>query len=338
MNNKFSEILEVIKKSNRILITGHISPDGDAIGSGLALLLALNKLNNTLKNEAEEKDEIYLDKTLRFILDDNAPKNLKFLTHSLLIEEFENYNSKYKFDLMICLDSGNFDRIGRVNQLKTEETKVINIDHHISNDRFGDYNYVENISSTSEILFNFIKEADIELDHGMAEALYTGIVNDTGNFKHSNTTKKVFQVASELMKYEIKPNEIVENLFNTKSMEKIKLTGRVLSNFKFIDDHKLAYYYLSEAELAELGANKDDAGGLVELLLSYEEASVSLFLREDKGYIKGSFRSKHTVDVNALADIFGGGGHIKAAGFKTDKTSNEILDIVIKNMSSGGNI
>ncbi|OQY42185.1 MAG: adhesin [Fusobacteriia bacterium 4572_74] len=336
MNNKFSKILEVIKRSNRILITGHTSPDGDAIGSGLALLLAINKLNETLKKEAEGKDEIYLDKTLRFILEDETPKNLKFLTHSILIEEFENYNSKYEFDLMICLDSGNFDRIGKVGQLKTEGTTVINIDHHISNDRFGNYNYIEDISSTSEILYNFIKEAGIELDHGIAESLYTGIVNDTGNFKHSNTTKKVFKIASELVEYGVEPNEIIKNFFNTKSMGKLKLTGRVLSNFKFADSQKLAYYYISEAELAELGATKDDTSGLGELLLSYEDASVSLFLKEDKGYIKGSFRSKYTVDVNALAGIFGGGGHIKAAGFKTDKSFHEILDIIIKNMSSGG--
>lgn len=336
MNNKFSEILEVIKKSNRILITGHTSPDGDAIGSGLALLLALNKLNETLRKEAEERAEIYLDKTLRFILEDKTPKNLKFLTHSILIEEFENYDSKYEFDLMICLDSGNFDRIGKVGELKGENTRVINIDHHISNDRFGDYNYVGDISSTSEILFDFFKEAEIELDHGIAESLYTGIVNDTGNFKHSNTTKKVFKTASELLEYEVEPNEVIKNFFNTKSMEKLKLTGRVLSDFKFVDSQKLVYYYISEAELAELGAGKDDTGGLGELLLSYEDASVSLFLREDKRHIKGSFRSKYDVDVNALAGLFGGGGHIKAAGFKTDKPSDEILDIIIKNMSLGG--
>jgi phosphoesterase RecJ-like protein len=336
MNNKFNEILEVIKKSNRILITGHTSPDGDAIGSGLALLLSLNKLNETLKKEAKEKNNIYLDKTLRFILDDKTPKNLKFLTHSILIEEFENYNSKYEFDLMICLDSGNFDRIGRVGQLKTKDTKVINIDHHISNDRFGDYNYVGDLSSTAEILFDFIKEAKIELDHGIAESIYTGIVNDTGNFKHSNTTKKVFKTAAELLEYKVKPNEVIKNFFNTKSMENLKLTGRVLSNFKFLDDQKLVYYYISEAELDELKAGKNSTSGLVELLLSYEGASVSLFLKEDKGHIKGSFRSKYDVDVNSLAGLFGGGGHIKAAGFKTDKTFHEILDIIIKNMSLGG--
>ena len=237
---------------------------------------------------------------------------------------------------MICLDSCNFDRVGKVGQLKTEGTIVINIDHHISNNIFGDYNYVGDLSSTSEILFDFIKEAGIEFDHGIAESLYTGIVNDTGNFKHSNTTQKVFKTASELLEYGVKPNEVIKNFFNTKSMEKLKLTGHVLSNFKFVTDQKLTYYYMSEAELNELKVGKGDTSGLVELLLSYEDASVSLFLKEDKGYIKGSLRSKYDVDVNALAGLFGGGGHIKAAGFKTDKTSHEILDIIIKNMNSGG--
>ena len=335
MNNKFGEILEVIKKSNRILITGHTSPDGDAIGSGLALLLGLNKYNETLKKEAKKKDEIYLDKTLRFILEDRVPKNLKFLTHSFLIEELENYDSKYEFDLMICVDSGNFDRIGKVKELKGENTIIINIDHHISNDRFGDYNYVGDISSTSEIMFDFFKDIGIELDHGIAESIYTGIVNDTGNFKHSNTTKKVFKIASELLEFGVEPNEVVKRFLNTKSMEKLKLTGRVLSNFKFLDSQKLVYYYISESELEELKADKDDTTGLGELLLSYEEASVALLMREDTGAIKGSFRSKYDVDVNALASLFNGGGHIKAAGFKTTKRVDEILDIVIKNMNLG---
>lgn len=336
MNNKFSEILEVIKKSERILITGHTSPDGDAIGSGLALLLALNKLNENLKKEAQERKEIYLDKTLRFILEDKTPKNLNFLTHSILIEELENFDSKYEFDLMICLDSGNFERIGKVGELKGKDTKVINIDHHISNDRFGDYNYVGDLSSTSEILFDFIKESKIKLDHGIAESIYTGIVNDTGNFKHSNTTKKVFKVASELLEYGVKPDEIIKEFFNTKSMAKLKLMGKVLSGFEFLEKQKLVYYYMSNAELEELGVEKGDTSGLVELLLSYEDASVSLFLKEDKGYIKGSFRSKYDIDVNALASNFGGGGHIKAAGFKTDKSYHEILDIITKNINLGG--
>jgi len=333
MNNSFSEIFELIKKSKNILITAHVSPDGDAIGSGLALLLALNKLNKNMKKEAKEKGEIYLDKTLRFILEDKVPKNLKFLSHSILIEELENYDSKYEFDLMICLDSGNFDRIGKVASLKSEKTIVVNIDHHISNNRFGDYNYVGDVSSTSEIIFEFLEKIELSFDKNIAESLYTGIVNDTGNFKHSNTTKKVFEIASKLVEYGANPNKIITNFFDTKSFEKLKLTGRVLSNFKFVDNLNLVYYYISEKELLELNATKEDAGGFAELLLSFEKASVSLLMREDDGYIKGSFRSKHDIDVNFLASLFGGGGHIKAAGFKTEKSSKEIIDIVIKNMS-----
>ena len=333
MNNNFNEIFEIIKNSRNIIITGHTSPDGDAIGSGLGLLLALNKLNETLKKEADRKGEFYFDKTLRFILEDKVPKNLEFLNHSILIEELENYDSKYEFDLMICLDSGNFNRIGKVRELKGKNTTVINIDHHISNDRFGDYNYVGDISSTSEIIFDFLKEVEIGIDSDIANALYTGIVNDTGNFKHSNTTEKVFNVAAELVSYGVEPNEIIKNFFDTKSMEKLKLTGNVLSNFKFVDDLNLVYHYISEEELSKIGATKEDTSGLVELLLSFEKASVSLLLKEDGDYIKGSFRSKYGVDVNKLANFFDGGGHIKAAGFKTEKNVDEIIDIVIKNMN-----
>jgi phosphoesterase RecJ-like protein len=332
MNNSFQEIFEVIKKSRSILITGHTSPDGDAIGSGLGMLLALKKLNKAMGDEAKRNGEIYEDKILRFVLEDKVPKNLKFINQSILIDKLENYELECDFDLMLCMDSGNIHRIGKVVELRSKDTTVINIDHHISNDRFGDYNYVGDISSTSEIMFDFLKEVNIEIDNDIAQALYLGIVNDTGNFKHSNTTEKVFRVAAELVSYGVQPNEVIKNFFDTKSMGKLKLTGSVLSNFKFVDELNLVYYYMSEKELERVGATKEDTNGLVELLLSFEEASVSLLLKEDNGYIKGSFRSKNDVDVNALANLFGGGGHIKAAGFKTEKTSDEVIDIVIKNM------
>ncbi|MCK5780033.1 MAG: bifunctional oligoribonuclease/PAP phosphatase NrnA [Psychrilyobacter sp.] len=332
MNNSFSEILDLIKKSNRILLTGHTSPDGDVVGSGLGLLLGLSDLNKELKKEADEKGEIYLDKTIRFILEDKVPDNLNFLKHSILIEELENYDSKYEFDLMICLDSGNYKRIGKVEQLKSLNTVVINIDHHVSNDNFGDYNYVEYISSTSEIIYNFLNEMKIQLNYGISESLYLGLVNDTGNFRHSNTTSEVFKMASNLVKYGIEPSEIVRNFSNTNSMGRLKIMGKVLSDFKFEDNEKLVYYYMSEKDMVEAGVESDDTGGLGELLLSYEKASVSLFLKESGDFIKGSFRSKYDVDVNKLANNFDGGGHKKAAGFKTEKSVEEILEIVINQM------
>jgi phosphoesterase RecJ-like protein len=217
-----------------------------------------------------------------------------------------------------------------VRELKGKNTTVINIDHHISNDRFGDYNYVGDISSTSEIIFDFLKEVEIGIDSDIANALYTGIVNDTGNFKHSNTTQKVFEIAGNLLKYGVEPNKIITSFFNTKSMGKLKLTGHTLANFKFVDNLKMAYCYIDEDKLIEVGAKKEDTSGLVELLLSYENASISLLLTEDREnqMIKGSFRSKYDVDVNYLASLFGGGGHIKAAGFKTDKKVDEIIEII----------
>jgi phosphoesterase RecJ-like protein len=235
---------------------------------------------------------------------------------------------------MICLDSGNWDRIGKVSLLKNKNTKVINIDHHISNTQFGDYNYVDYISSTSEIIFNFIQDRKYEINLPIAYSIYTGLVNDTGNFKHSNTTKEVFEIAAQLVGYGVQPNEVIKNFFDTKSMGRIKLIGETLSNFKLVDSLNLVYYYISEQKLEKLGALSEDTSGLGEMLLSYEKASVSLILRESDGMIKGSFRSKNEVDVNRLASFFNGGGHIKAAGFKTDKSVEEILETIKKELNN----
>ncbi len=329
MNDSLEEILEVIKKSHRILITAHVSPDGDSIGSGLALLLSLNKFNEKLKNTAKKNGDIYIDKTLRFILEDKVPKNLRFLPHSCLVEESAYFDSKYDFDLVICLDCGDFNRIGDVNDLFFSDTTIINIDHHISNNRFGTYNYlVTSASSTSELVFKFLSDSNLPIDKDIASGLYTGLINDTGNFKHSNTTKEVFEMAKQLLDYGVKPNEIVRKFLDTKSMARLKLTGHVLSGCKFVDNLKLVYYYISEAELEELGASKSDSDGLVEQLLTYEEANVALILKEDRGVIKGSFRSKGNVNVNKIAALFGGGGHVNAAGFKTKKTVSDTLEII----------
>lgn len=313
----FKEILENINSGKRILITAHQNPDGDAIGSGLALLLALNKLN--------ENGE----KTIRFILEDKVPDFLMFLEHSFLIEKQSNVDTEYDFDTVICLDSAEIKRIGTISEYIKSETLVINIDHHISNTKYGKINFInEKYCSTSEIVYDMIKEMGIEIDINIAEAVYCGIVNDTGNFAHGNVTEKTFLNAYELKKAGVDNEKINTNLYGSKSMIRMKLLGKALSDFNFIEDKKIAYFYISYEEMQNLGAKKEDAEGLVESLRSYEKADIALFLRgEENGLIKGSLRSKEA-DVNVLAALFGGGGHKKASGFNTDKTVEEILNII----------
>lgn len=315
MKNKFINIKNKILESQKIIVTAHINPDGDAIGAGLSLTLALKKMK----------------KECKIVLQDNYPNFVKFLNTLDNIEIYDK-NKKYDYDLIICVDSASEDRVGEVAQLFKKDC-VINIDHHISNTMYGDLNCVENISSTSELIYNFIKFLNIEIDIDMAEALYLGIVNDTGNFTHDNVTENTFLMASELKKIGVNNSKIIREFFNTKSYASLKLLGKALENSNFIEEKKLIYSFISKEDLDKENGKKEDTEGIVERLLSYSEAEISLFLREDeKGVIKGSMRSKYDEDVNKIAQIFGGGGHIKAAGFTTTLSYDKIIEKIIKNL------
>lgn len=313
--NNFIDIKNKIQESKNIVVTAHVNPDGDAIGAGLALTLGLKKIG----------------KSVRFVLQDNPPSNVGFLKKISLAEVYDE-NGIYDNDLTISVDCATLERLGNTKKL-LENRVSINIDHHISNTLFADINYVENISSTSEIIYSFLRFLEVEIDIDMGECLYTGLVNDTGNFQHDNVTEKTFQMAGYLKSIGVNNSKVVREFFNTRSFSAIKLIGKAMYEMKFNKEKKLAYYFMSKESLEEFQGKKEDTEGIVEKLLSLKDAEVSLFLREDKkGVIKGSMRSKHDIDVNKIAGLFNGGGHIKAAGFTSELPSEEIIDIVLNNL------
>lgn len=313
--NNFKDIKDKIEASKNIIVTAHVNPDGDAIGAGLALTLGLKKIG----------------KNTRFILQDNYPSNLKFLKKISLVETYDSENN-YDNDLTISVDCATLDRLGTTRELLINR-ESINIDHHISNTLFADLNYLEIVSSTSEIIFSLLKFLNIDIDIDMGESLYTGLINDTGNFQHNNVTKNTFEMAAYLIGIGVDNSKIVREFFNTKSMTALKLNGLATYEMKFNKDKKLAYYFLDKKTLDKFEGKKEDTEGIVEKLLSLKEAEVSLFLREDQvGVIKGSMRSKHEIDVNKIAMLFGGGGHIKAAGFTSDLPVEKIISIVLENI------
>ncbi len=321
--NNFLEIIEEIKNANSIVISSHVNPDGDAIGGGLALMLAIKKL--------KDKGDGSGNKEVRFILEESVPKNLKFLKLTDMVEIYDS-SKNYDFDLFIAVDCATKERLGKVNSVLSSDKKIINIDHHTSNSLFGHLNYVHEISSTSEIMFNFIEELGIGIDLDMAETIYTGIVNDTGNFAHDNVSSDTFRVAAKLKNIGVDTSKVVREFFQTKSMPTLKLMGLTLSGFRFVDEKKLSYFFLTQEALKSVGGTKDETEGLVEILRSYEGTEVALFLREEKdGKIKGSLRSKST-DVNKIASIFGGGGHVKAAGFNTELGHEDIIKQVLEKL------
>ncbi|MGL4987636.1 MAG: DHH family phosphoesterase, partial [Cetobacterium sp.] len=267
-----NELKLKIEESNKIIIVGHVNPDGDTIGAGLSLLIGLEKK--------------YQNKKIDFVLQDNVPKNIAFLKDIEKIKKVEDIVNP-DYDLAIFVDSATTDRVGTAVDLIGDIFKI-NIDHHISNPKYGDINIVKDISSTSEMMFTILKELDIEITLEMGEAIYLGLVNDTGNFAHSNVTYKTFLIASELMKLGVNNNKIVNDFFKTKSLTRMKVLGKALSEMVFVENKKLMYFNLGLDDLKNLNATKDDTEGVVEELVNYTGSEVSLFLREEEnGTIKG---------------------------------------------------
>lgn len=315
MQHTFDKIMEKINCSNDIIITSHTAPDGDAVGSSLSLLLGLKKLK----------------KNVRVVLQDDYQTNMLFLEKISFVEKYDEKGS-YDCDLLICVDSASLERIGTVQKL-IKNAPIVNIDHHISNHQYGAINYVEEISSTSEIVYNFLKYHNIEFDVNMAECLYLGLINDTGNFQHDNVTEHTFKMAAELKKLGARTSLIVREFCRTKSLAGLRLLGKALYEMKFDENKRLAYYFLPKNIMDKFQAEKWDTEGIVENLLSYRRAEVAVFLREDSfGKIKGSMRSKNKVDVNKIASIFGGGGHCKASGFYSELSPKEIITLILKKL------
>ena len=318
------EIVNEIKLSKSIILTAHINPDGDALGSLLAFYFMIDdfcKKNN-------------MEKMIKIVVDDKLPKYMRHFEDTELIwsyekfgEEFKhNFQNDEKFDLFISLDCANEERYGKAIEIKKLSKKSINIDHHISNTEHADFNYVEDICSTGELLYQFLEIFEIELREKIAKYMYLGIINDTGNFRHDNVTEHTFFVCSKLIGAGVNNHKIANIIFEV-SEKKVGFIGELYKNKKIDERYKFISYYLTQEKMKELSIEKDDTDGSAEMLLKIEGMELSLFVREDvDGSLKGSFRANDKYNVNKIASIFGGGGHIKAAGFKTNLSFEEILE------------
>lgn len=307
-------LLQKIEESKNIIISSHINPDGDAIGSGLGLYLALTKK--------------YPDKSIRYILEDKVPYNYSFLKGTEKIEKFDELKDEPKADLFVVVDSAVFKRIGKVAELK-KDAFLVNIDHHISNDNYGDLNIVKNISSASEVVYGVIKDLGIEIDVLAGESLYTGIVTDSGNFQYDSTSIDTFRIAGELLALGIDRDNIINEVYRSRTLGFIRTLGIALSEMKIDNEKKLVSFLLTKDFMTKNNIQKDETEGIVEKLLEYKDCEVAVFLKEEgNGKIKGSLRSKRDIDVNEVAKAFDGGGHRKAAGFTTTLTEEEIIKII----------
>ncbi|WP_064579746.1 DHH family phosphoesterase [Streptobacillus moniliformis] len=307
------EIKEKIDKYDNIILSAHVNPDGDAFGALFAFKFMIEKYNK--------------NKKVDIVIQYELPRFIYKFDESKYIKNDIDEN----VELVIMLDTANIDRAAINKEVFNLAKETINIDHHISNSKYLNINYVEDISSTCELLYKFLDVFNIELDEKIAKFMYLGIINDTGNFRHSNVTENTFDVVSKLMKVGVDNREITNILFS-KSREKVKVFGKTLVEYKYYEDLKFAFFYISQNDMKNMSISEEDTDGISELLLSIEDVDIALFVREDKeAKLKGSFRSKN-IDVNKLASRFNGGGHVLAAGFRFSGKLEEILEIVLKEL------
>lgn len=318
--NEYIKILEEkINKANTIAIASHMNPDGDNLGSKLCLYKLFKNLNK----------EVYV------IENDQVPTAEKFLPGVEHLVDSDTLEDK-KIDLMIVTDCGDIERIGRAESIFKKADFTVNIDHHETNVEFADLNLVDmKAPAVCEFLYLILKQMNFSIDKDMATCLYTGISTDTGSFKYDSIRPLTFEVAIELLKIGIDINKITVNLYQRRSKEKTELLIRALNNIRYYENNKIGLVSINEKDIFETGARKSDSDGIVEFVRDIDGIELSIFINEKKDYYKLSTRSKTYVDCTKIAKVFGGGGHIRAAGatlYKKDYPNlcdaiNRIIDL-----------
>jgi len=307
--------IEIINNSENIYIGSHINPDGDNIGSLLALGMALKEMN----------------KTVHLVKVDSIPKDYQFLPNVHLISE---PTQDEEFDLFIALDCSDLDRLGSGKEIALKANKILNIDHHITNDNFGHINMVfPPASSTGEIVYYLIKKLNIPINRDVAECLYVAISTDTGSFMYDSTSSNTHRVAADLLDKGINLNKITTQLYQNRSLERTRLFIEALKNLNLYYDGKVGTIKITQKMLKDNKATMEDTEGIISFIRDIENIEVACILKEyDKKEIKLSLRSKKYLDVSKVCLEFSGGGHKRAAGCTIFKDIEEAEESVLNSI------
>lgn len=317
--NTFEEILAVFEGYERFAILSHIRPDGDAIGSTVAL-------GSTL--ESMGKEVFYLN-------EDGVPESLAFLAGAdrVLCPSDEVLD----IDVAIAVDCANKPRLG-ANALKmVEGAKLwVNIDHHKSNPCYGDLNYVDSgAPATGQILYEMITQLGLELTDEARDSIYVAVSTDTGSFQYSGTTAATYEMAADLVGRGLDVGRINELTYDSFPYRRVALTRELLNTLELSEDGCVADWRLLRSVKVDLGLQPDDSENLIDMIRSIEGVTVALFFEElMDGGVRVSIRSKiGSVDACEIAQVFGGGGHAKAAGIRMEGSLGEVRDAVLAEVS-----
>lgn len=317
-NDSLKTFCQALKAADHFLLSSHMNPEGDAIGSLVAIESLLRRLG----------------KKTKMVNEDAFPERLYCLPHKDRWNAFDQLKGKtQKFFAAIITDCPNLERIGKVQELITPGTVIFNIDHHISNTRYGHHNFVNpNAAASGELVFEILKHFKLPLTKEEATALYVSLSTDTGSFKYGNTNTQSHRIAAELLETGIDIEKINNELYATYSLNKIQLYSRLLAKVQMASEGKVAWAVLTRADLESSGATYEDTEGFIDFLKYLKEVKVAFFVSEMKDHqeVKVSFRAKEDYDVNQIATAFGGGGHKKAAGCSLKMPIKEATETVLK--------
>lgn len=317
---KINEVVSRIKLFKKIAITFHTSPDGDSLGSALALLIGLRKL----------KKEVYI------ISKEVIPQAFLFLPCASEING-ETNEPLVNTECVIVLDCGDFKRINANLCIQNKKFELINMDHHLSNDLYGDLNFVDtSASAVGEIVYEVLRLLHVEIDKEISTCLYTSLLTDTGSFKHSSTTAVTHNIAGELINTGIEFSNIHRMVFENKKFEKIKFYGEVINNMTSELNSKVCVMHISKNILEKYESVSEDTSDVIAFGASIDTVEVTMLIKDTENGVKVSLRSKSIVDVSKIAEIFNGGGHIRAAGFFSegnyDDTKAKLMEILEKEL------
>lgn len=312
MNEMKNNFLKSVQQSNNILISAHINPDGDSIGSSFGLALVLK----------------HLGKNVKIIKNDDYPKYLDFLYR----EDLYLNSDMDEIDLFIALDSASIDRLGDSIKYFNKAKNTVCIDHHITNTGYAEMNLVIQSSSTCEILAYMLIENNIYIPEDAATYFYLGILTDTGRFNYQTSNSQTLRVAANLLDINADKNLIHDNLYEKMDASTIIFQSDMLKKATHIGD-KVILVDIKKTDIEKYGYTFDDVEGIVSLLRTIDGIEVACIVKEyEDDEQKLSFRSHNIIDVSEIAKEFGGGGHIRASGATVKGTNDEVFKLVQKRL------
>ncbi|MHA6529212.1 DHH family phosphoesterase [Paenibacillus sp. BAC0078] len=298
------------------LVVSHVQPDGDAVSSTLAVGWLLSCLGKkyTMLNEGP------------------IPQRMRYLWHADEIVNLAEGDLPRQYRHVICVDCADFQRVGLTQRFFASDALILNIDHHPTNNGYGYATLIKpDAAATAEILFDLLKTFEVEWDIDIATAIYTGLLTDTGGFRYTNTSPKVMAAVSELLALGVNGPELAETLLEELTLGQVKVLNRALSTLQLSPEGDVAWVSVTPQDMLDCDAANEDLEGIVNYPRNIRGVEVGMLFKViNERAVKVSLRSAGRVDVAALAQVFGGGGHTRAAGARIDATLEEAIPLVLQ--------